>query len=169
VNKDKLWDLVIIGGGPAGSTTARFAAKNGLSVLVIDGRDSIGEPLQCGELVPSNNEMKRLCPNVPDIDELFKTISKYECATNSKLNIKKSKGLWAGRWIDNQTDFKGMEWSSDCVNLTGVYIGNRLTKDHYKRLSDLNFDEIRIKIENSLMFWKGNKLSIKGKIRVANM
>ncbi len=81
MNKDKLWDLVIIGGGPAGSTTARFAAKNGLSVLVIDGRDSIGEPLQCGELVPSNNEMKRLCPNVPDIDELFKTpknaISQY--------------------------------------------------------------------------------------------
>ena len=71
--EEKLWDLVIIGGGPAGSTTARFAAKNGLSVLVIDGRDSIGEPLQCGELVPSNNEMKRLCPNVPDIDELFKT------------------------------------------------------------------------------------------------
>tara|TARA_B100001996_G_C18643303_1_gene586441 strand:+ start:564 stop:1664 length:1101 start_codon:yes stop_codon:yes gene_type:complete len=71
--EDKFWDLVIIGGGPAGSTTARFAAQNGLSVLVVDGRQSIGEPLQCGELVPSNNEMKRLCPNVPDIDELFKT------------------------------------------------------------------------------------------------
>ena len=102
------------------------------------------------------------------IDELFSTISKYEAATNSKLNIAKSKGLWVGKWRNNQKDFKGMEWSADCVNLTGVYVGNRTTKEQYKRLCDLNFDEIKLKIENSLNFWRGNKLSIKGKIRVAN-
>ena len=106
--------------------------------------------------------------HLPSIDELFSTISKYESATNSKLNIKKSKGLWVGKWKNNQKHFKGMEWSSDCVNLTGVYVGNRTTKEQYKRLSDLNFDEIKIKIDNSLRFWTGNKLSIKGKIRVAN-
>jgi len=65
------WDVIIIGGGPAGSTTARYIAQDGVDVLVIDGRDPIGSPLQCGELVPSNAEMKRLCPAVPDIDDLF--------------------------------------------------------------------------------------------------
>ena len=39
-------DVVIIGGGPGGSTTARYAAQNGADVLVIDGRDPIGTPLQ---------------------------------------------------------------------------------------------------------------------------
>ena len=67
------WDAIIIGGGPAGSTTARYAAEGGAAVLVIDGRDPIGSPLQCGELVPSNEEMKRLCPDVPDIDDLLRT------------------------------------------------------------------------------------------------
>ena len=42
-------------------------------MLVIDGRDPIGTPLQCGELVPSNDEMSRLCPKVPDMDDLFQT------------------------------------------------------------------------------------------------
>ena len=74
-------DVVIIGGGPGGSTTARYAAQNGADVLVIDGRDPIGTPLQCGELVPSNDEMRRLCPDVPDMDDLFQTpdyaISRY--------------------------------------------------------------------------------------------
>ena len=65
--------LIVIGGGPAGSTVARFAAEGGVEVLVIDGRDPIGSPLQCGELVPSNDEMRRLCPDVPEMDELFKT------------------------------------------------------------------------------------------------
>jgi len=68
-----LWDVIVVGGGPAGSTTARYAAEGGLSVLVIDGRDPIGSPLQCGELIPTNEELSRLCPDVPDIDGLFRT------------------------------------------------------------------------------------------------
>lgn len=29
--------------------------------------------MQCGELVPTNDEMRRLCPDVPEMDELFQT------------------------------------------------------------------------------------------------
>ena len=67
------WDAIIIGGGPAGSTVARYAADGGAKVLVIDRRRVIGTPLQCVELVPSNLQLKDLCPDVPDIDELFCT------------------------------------------------------------------------------------------------
>ena len=76
-------DVIIIGGGPAGSTVARYAALNGADVLVIDGRDPIGTPLQCGELVPSNDEMRRLCPDVPDMDDLFQT-PEYAISKRSK-------------------------------------------------------------------------------------
>ena len=65
------WDAVVIGGGPAGSTVARYAAKGGARVLVIDRRKKIGTPLQCGELVPTNDELKKLCPDVPFIEDLF--------------------------------------------------------------------------------------------------
>ena len=71
----KDWEVIVIGGGPAGSTTARYIAEGGCDVLVIDGRDPIGTPLQCGELVPTNDEMRRLCPDVPDIDDLLQTPS----------------------------------------------------------------------------------------------
>ena len=59
------YDVIIIGGGPAGSTVARYTAESGIKTLVLDARESIGTPLQCGELVPTNDEMRRLCPNVP--------------------------------------------------------------------------------------------------------
>ena len=49
---EKSWDAIVIGGGPAGSTVARYAALEGVKVLVIDSREKIGSPLQCGELVP---------------------------------------------------------------------------------------------------------------------
>ena len=81
------YDVIIIGGGPAGSTVARYAAEGGANVLVIDGRDPIGTPLQCGELVPSNDEMRRLCPDVPDMDDLFQTPKEAISRYSTKMHV----------------------------------------------------------------------------------
>jgi len=43
------YDAVIVGAGPAGSVTARFAAESGAKVLLIDRRPEIGVPVLCGE------------------------------------------------------------------------------------------------------------------------
>ncbi len=84
---DFVRDVIVIGGGPAGSTVARYAAENGADVLVIDGRDPIGTPLQCGELVPTNDEMRRLCPDVPDMDELFQTPDEAISRHSTKMHL----------------------------------------------------------------------------------
>ena len=92
MDEEKFWDAIIIGGGPAGSTVARYAAEGGLSVLVIDARDPIGTPLQCGELVPTNEEMKRLCPKVPEMDDLFRTPEHAISRICEKMRIVKPNG-----------------------------------------------------------------------------
>jgi digeranylgeranylglycerophospholipid reductase len=43
------YDVVVVGGGPAGSVTARFAAESGAKTLLIDRRAEIGIPVLCGE------------------------------------------------------------------------------------------------------------------------
>ena len=43
------YDVVIVGAGPAGSMTAKWAAKNGAKVLMIEKRQEIGSPVRCGE------------------------------------------------------------------------------------------------------------------------
>jgi digeranylgeranylglycerophospholipid reductase len=43
------YDVVIVGSGPAGSVTARFAAESGAKVLVIERRPEVGTPVLCGE------------------------------------------------------------------------------------------------------------------------
>ncbi|MFK7935605.1 MAG: NAD(P)/FAD-dependent oxidoreductase [Saprospiraceae bacterium] len=48
---DTLYDLVIIGSGPAGATTARLAANYGLRVLMVDKRQELGSPIQCSGAV----------------------------------------------------------------------------------------------------------------------
>jgi digeranylgeranylglycerophospholipid reductase len=47
-NKMK-YDAVIVGSGPAGSVTARFAAETGAKVLIVERRAEVGVPVLCGE------------------------------------------------------------------------------------------------------------------------
>ncbi len=60
-------DVIVIGGGPAGSTFARVAAGEGLDVLIIDKRKEIGVPVRCGEglgqreIIKQGLELPRPC------------------------------------------------------------------------------------------------------------
>ncbi len=42
-------DVVVVGAGPAGTITAKYAAISGAKVLVIEKRQEIGSPVRCGE------------------------------------------------------------------------------------------------------------------------
>ena len=46
-------DILIVGGGPAGSSAALAAASRGLRVLVAERRAAIGVPVQCAEYIPA--------------------------------------------------------------------------------------------------------------------
>jgi len=43
------YDVVVVGAGPAGSMTSRYAAAGGAKVLMIEKRQEIGSPVRCGE------------------------------------------------------------------------------------------------------------------------
>jgi len=46
------YDIVVIGAGPAGASSAQAAAQKGAKVLIIDRRQRIGVPVQCADFVP---------------------------------------------------------------------------------------------------------------------
>lgn len=50
------YDVVVVGSGPAGSVTARFAAESGANVLIMERRQEVGVPVLCGEGVSKKVE-----------------------------------------------------------------------------------------------------------------
>lgn len=47
-------DVVVVGGGPAGSTCARLCAEQGLSVCLVEEHGAAGIPVQCAGLLSMN-------------------------------------------------------------------------------------------------------------------
>jgi digeranylgeranylglycerophospholipid reductase len=43
------YDLLVVGGGPAGALAARTAVENGLNVCLVEKRPAIGAPVRCAE------------------------------------------------------------------------------------------------------------------------
>ncbi|MBS7288515.1 MAG: NAD(P)/FAD-dependent oxidoreductase [Candidatus Freyarchaeota archaeon] len=56
------YDLVIVGAGPGGTSTAISALKAGGSVIILDRKTNVGVPVQCGEAVGKTG------PSLAEID-----------------------------------------------------------------------------------------------------
>lgn len=54
------FDVAVVGAGPAGSLAARAAAEGGARTVLLDHRREIGQPVQCGEFLPSPRELADL-------------------------------------------------------------------------------------------------------------
>jgi digeranylgeranylglycerophospholipid reductase len=65
------FDVIVVGSGPAGSSTAEHAALGGARVLVLERKKSIGEPVACGEFLPVLDEIKATFPEGEDLDPVF--------------------------------------------------------------------------------------------------
>jgi digeranylgeranylglycerophospholipid reductase len=51
INLKREYDIIVVGAGPAGSMAARFAAEQGVSVLMLEKDRDVGYPVRCGEAV----------------------------------------------------------------------------------------------------------------------
>ena len=61
-SKSEKYDLIIIGGGPAGCAAAAIAAKNGLRTLLLEKDRDFGHPVRCAGALADIEEIKDFIP-----------------------------------------------------------------------------------------------------------
>lgn len=87
-----MYDVAVVGAGPAGSMAAKGAAENGASVLLIERKGDIGVPLKCGEYLPTLKELRLLTPNVENIEKIFKVPEKFIVNRTKSVKLISPKG-----------------------------------------------------------------------------
>ena len=68
------YDIIVVGAGPAGSIAARYAAEQGVSVLMLEKDRDVGYPVRCGEAISKAGVEEFIEPNPKWIAA---TISKF--------------------------------------------------------------------------------------------
>ncbi|MFQ6618753.1 MAG: NAD(P)/FAD-dependent oxidoreductase [Fidelibacterota bacterium] len=58
-----MYDIIVVGGGPAGATAAKYAAMGGATVLLLEKDRDIGYPVRCAEGVGSQGLKKFMEPD----------------------------------------------------------------------------------------------------------
>ncbi len=102
-----MYDVIIVGAGPAGCSAAKHAAMGGLKVLVLDKRKEIGIPVQCGEFVADKQEVNLMFPLSKGLDNVdVIPQSMYQCKV-SDISIYTPKGR------EYRVDFDGFTANRD--------------------------------------------------------
>jgi digeranylgeranylglycerophospholipid reductase len=76
INLKRGYDIIVVGAGPAGSMAARFAAEQGVSVLMLEKDRDVGYPVRCGEAVSKAG-----------VEEFIEPDSKWIAAIISKFSF----------------------------------------------------------------------------------
>lgn len=95
-------DVLVVGAGPAGSCTARELAEEGIDVLAIDRRSEIGFPVECGEFLPTTDELRGILPESEEYGDLFEIEKGVIERETSVIELYGPKG------IGYQMDFSGI-------------------------------------------------------------
>ena len=91
--------------------------------------------------------------------EVIKELEIYEKASGSKINPKKSYGLWTGSWKNRTDKPMNITWTNGNVKALGIYVGN-------DKPNETLLKEIMEKIDRSLKFWKSFYFSKFAKARI---
>jgi len=147
-------DVLVVGGGPAGCSAARSAAKNGAKTILIEEDPEIGKPVQCAEGIG-----KYLIPFLPFKipPNLLKWNIKGMTFWADNILIKRNGGIWSGYTI-NRTEWD--KWLASLAKSEGVLINLN------SKLIDLEYNDDNI-VKKVIVISENKKLEIKPKIIIA--
>jgi len=96
-------DILVVGAGPAGSTAAAAAAREGAETVMIDAKVRIGEQPHCGEFVPE----RLFSETAIEKTAIIQRVDYLETRLITKARAVDRDAIPSGRGADTQTDSQG--------------------------------------------------------------
>lgn len=111
LGSSKIWDVAVIGGGPAGMMSAGRAAELGSSVILIEKNEKLGKKLLItggGRCNMTNNEL-----DIRKFLEKFKDSSKFLFSTFSQWSVKETLDFFHNRGLETKLEENGRVFPAD--------------------------------------------------------
>ena len=158
---ETMWDVIVVGGGPAGMMAAGRAAEKGLQVLLIEKNDILGQKLLItggGRCNVTNNELDNR-----KLLEHFKENSKFLFSAFSQHSVKESLEFFNSRGMNTKVEagLRVFPASNSAQSVWNVLVEN-LKKFKVEVLSNSPVVNI-VKIDGKIVGVKVKNTIYKGK------
>ena len=124
----------------------------------IKGINLFGNEVKISQFADDTN---LFCADVTSVDHALNTVSSFGAISGLKLNVKKTKAMWLGKWSTNKTKPLQLEWLNEPVKISGIYFSYDESKNKH-----LNFDLKIQKLQTKLDLWKARNLTLFGKVLI---
>jgi len=148
------YDIVVVGAGPAGTVAARYAAKEGVSVLVLEKDRDVGYPVRCAEAINRVGLVEFIKPDPKwVVAEITKCSLIAPNGTEVIINFGKVEGYMLERRVFDY-ELAKMATDAGAEILTRAYV-NGLLFDNEGKVNGVKYE------------FRGQQKEVKAKIVIA--
>ena len=148
MSEDHHYDLVVVGGGPAGSSAATIAAKNGMKVALLEKESSIAETVRTSGVTWIQNIKEFGIP-----DDCFNPIKNFSfCSPNNEVTISDTVSRAAVldvrktyRWLAHEAENAGADIFIKISILNTLVFSSVSIRIIFEESSDIKNQEIENK------------------------
>ena len=87
--------------------------------LNIKGIKISGNELKMSQYADDTN---LLCADLASVEKALEVVENFGNLAGLKLNRKKTKAIWLGRWEKNKSNHLQLKWSRSPVKILGIYV-----------------------------------------------
>ena len=124
----------------------------------IKGIKILGNKLKLSQYADDTN---LLCADLASVENSLEVVENFRNLAGLKLNSKKTKAIWLGRWERNKSNPFQLKWLHSPVKILGIYVvydenGNK----------QMNFNLKLRKLQTNLGMWKARDLTLFGRVLI---
>ncbi|MDI6645097.1 MAG: NAD(P)/FAD-dependent oxidoreductase [Methanobacteriaceae archaeon] len=133
------YDVIVVGGGPIGSTFARYMAEKNYKVVILDKKTKIGVPLQCAGLLGTKVKELNILPSHIIINKVNGAF--LHSPSNHTLHVSKKE---AAAYLLDRVAY------DQFLSQKAVDQGSELLLGHKVFDADLKKGEVKVKYKNQI-------------------
>ena len=101
------------------------------------------------------------CADLSSVEKGLQIVADFGAISGLKLNIKKTKAMWLGKWANNKDKPLHLKWVSSPIRILGIYFSY-----DEKGNNEMNFDLKINKLQAKLDIWRSRDLTLFGKTMI---
>ena len=112
----------------------------------INGINLFGNEVKISQFADDTN---LFCTDIISVENSLNIVNNFGVISGLKLNVRKTKGIWLGKWSKNKTTPLQLQWVNKPVKILGLYFSYDDNKNKH-----FNFDLKVKKLQTKLDLWK---------------